>query len=163
MAHNHYRIRPAQLSDAGPLCHLLESLGWLPHLDGSATSRRAITNQLAQDLGDPSHRVLVAEGEAGHLLGYAALHRNPSLLLNTPEAYLSELFVHPEARGLGVGSRLLEEAERQAQQWGCSRMMLINNRERQSYQRGFYAGRGWQERAHMANFVLPLVRPEEND
>lgn len=38
-------------------------------------------------------------------------------------------------------------------------MMLINNRQRQSYLDEFYAKRGWHEREDMANFVLPLHRP----
>ena len=158
MTMNH-RVRPAQLSDAGQLCQILEALGWFPHLDGSGLSRDGITRQVAGCLADSSHCLLVAQEEAGRLLGYVSLHHNPSLFLTSPEAYLAELFVHPEARGRGVGTSLLDEAEHWAQREGCSRMMLINNRLRQSYLDGFYAKRGWREREDMANFVLPLHRP----
>lgn len=158
-----YRIRPAQLSDAEEMCLILEALGWFPHLDGSGLSRKGIAGQLALCLNDAAHHLLVAQDESGHLLGYASLHRNPSLFLTKPEAYLAELFVGPEARGQGVGTRLLEEAEHRAQQWGCSRMTLINNRQRQSYQHAFYPKRGWQEREHMANFVLPLSWPASRE
>ena len=158
-----YRVRPAQLSDAEQLCQILEALGWFPHLDGSTLSRAGIARQVAGCLADPSHCLLVAQQAPGHLLGYASLHRNPSLFLTSPETYLAELFVHPEARGRGVGTSLLEEAEHWAQREGCSRMMLINNRLRQSYLNGFYAKRGWREREDMANFVLPLHRPAGSD
>eukprot|EP01022_Parablepharisma_sp_SALTPOND_P024116 TRINITY_DN53059_c0_g3_i1.p2 TRINITY_DN53059_c0_g3~~TRINITY_DN53059_c0_g3_i1.p2 ORF type:complete len:216 (+),score=34.74 TRINITY_DN53059_c0_g3_i1:73-720(+) len=158
-----FRIRPAQQSDADQICHILESLGWFPHLDGSSLSRSGITRQVAMCLADPSHCLLVAQETGGVLLGYVSLHRNPSLFLTSPEIYLAELFVHPEARGRGVGSSLLEEAEHWAQHEGCSRMMLINNRLRHSYLDGFYAKRGWREREDMANFVLPLHRPMDSD
>ena len=61
-----------------------------------------------------------------------------------------------------MGTSLLEEAERWSQREGCSRMMLINNRLRQSYLNGFYGKRGWHEREDMANFVLPLHRPADS-
>lgn len=158
-----YRIRPAQFSDAEQLCQILESLGWFPHLDGSGFSRKGIAGQLALCLADAGHRLLVAQTDPGRLLGYASLHRNPSLFMTSPEAYLAELFVHPETRGMGVGTRLLEEAERCAQQWGCSRMTLINNRQRKAYRNGFFLKRGWRERENMANFVLPLPRPADDE
>lgn len=156
-----FQVRPAQLSDAEQLCHILEALGWFPHLDGSRLSRDEITRQVALCLADPSHCLLVAQEENGGLLGYASLHRNPSLFLTSPETYLAELFVHPEARRRGVGTSLLEEAEHWSQREGCVRMMLINNRLRQSYLEKFYAKRGWREREDMANFVLPLHRPAD--
>lgn len=157
-----YRVRPAQVSDAEQLCLILEALGWFPHLDGSSLSRAGITRQVALCLADANHCLLVAQDKPGRLWGYTALHRNPSLFLTSPETYLAELFVHPEARGQGVGTSLLEEAKRWARQGGCSRMMLINNRRRQSYQNGFYTKRGWYEREDMINFVFPLHRPADS-
>lgn len=38
---------------------------------------------------------------------------------------------------------------------GCSRIWLVNNRDRDSYLRGFYARQGWQEQPQAARFVLP--------
>ena len=43
-----------------------------------------------------------------------------------------------------------------AQKRGCSRLSLVNMRQRESYQRGFYKSRGWQERPEAANFILIL-------
>jgi GNAT superfamily N-acetyltransferase len=160
---DNYRVRPAQLADADGLCRILESLGRFPHLDGSGQSRAGIIRQIALCLADSSHYLLVAQQAGAGLVGYVSLHRNPSLFLTSPEVYLAELFVHPEARKHGVGTALLEEAEHWAQREGCSRMLLINNRLRQSYLDEFYAKRGWREREDMANFVLPLHRPGESD
>jgi GNAT superfamily N-acetyltransferase len=78
------------------------------------------------------------------------------LLLSGPEGYVSELFVAEGARGRGVGTRLIEAVEALARERGCSRLLLLNVRERESYERGFYAARGWQERPGVANFIKPL-------
>jgi GNAT superfamily N-acetyltransferase len=78
------------------------------------------------------------------------------LLLSGPEGYVSELFVAEAARGRGVGTRLIEAIESLARQRGCARLMLLNVRERESYQRGFYTTRGWHERLNVANFIKPL-------
>ncbi|GGH60572.1 hypothetical protein GCM10010975_23420 [Comamonas phosphati] len=53
-------------------------------------------------------------------------------------------------------SLLLDAATEAARQRGCSRIWLVNNRERPSYARGFYPQQGWTEQAEMARFVLPL-------
>jgi hypothetical protein len=34
--------------------------------------------------------------------------------------------------------------------------MLLNVRERESHQRGFWAARGWHERPGVANIIQPL-------
>ena len=61
-----------------------------------------------------------------------------------------------EARGQGIGSRLLEAVKAEAKRRGCSRLQLVNFRQRESYQRGFYAKAGWEERPDGASFVLYL-------
>ena len=73
-----------------------------------------------------------------------------------PEGYVSELFVCAAERGKGMGSRLLEAIKEEALARGCSRLTLINLRHRESYERGFYTTRGWQERPEAASFVYLL-------
>lgn len=101
----------------------------------------------------PSHLCLVAaEGE--DLLAYAQVHWLPYLLAPGPlDGYVSELFVHPERRGEGLGQRLLERIERELAARGGGRLTLHNDRTRASYQRGFYAKRGWTERPEFARFA----------
>jgi GNAT superfamily N-acetyltransferase len=55
---------------------------------------------------------------------------------------VSELFLAPDARGRGHGSRLLAAAVAEARARGCSRLGLLNNRRRDCYTRGFYTFRG---------------------
>jgi GNAT superfamily N-acetyltransferase len=73
------------------------------------------------------------------------------------DGYISELFVHPDETGKGTGSRLLETVRTYAVQRGCSRMLLMNRRIRESYQRGFYTKHGWEELSDGAFFSLSMA------
>jgi len=64
--------------------------------------------------------------------------------------------VQESHRGQGIGSQLLEVMKAEARKRGCSRLMLINLRKRESYQRQFYRKQGWEEREGVANFVYHL-------
>jgi GNAT superfamily N-acetyltransferase len=150
-------IRLAAPADAAAITGLLRSLGLFHHLEAEspeATARR-VARHLALCLADGSHTVLVAES-GGVLAAYCAVHWLPYLILTGPEGYVSELFVEEGQRGRGLGAALLDAAAAEGRHRGCSRLNLLNNRQRDSYQRGFYAKRGWEERTNMANFVLKL-------
>jgi len=151
-------IRRAVVEDAPALAALLRTLerfDWLRDEPAAAAVAR-VRGQLERAGGDGSYTIYVAAGAGGELVGYAAVHWLPYFILPGPEGFVSELFLSPEARGRGVGSRLLEAVIEEARARGCSRLSLLNNRRRESYERGFYTGRGWQERGDMANFVLFL-------
>jgi GNAT superfamily N-acetyltransferase len=104
---------------------------------------------------DESHSIYVAEGNSG-IVGYVAVHWLPYLFLPAPEGYISKLFVHESARGRGIGTQLLEVVKAEAQGRGCSRLMLVNSRSRDSYKHKFYERQGWEERQDIANFVYAL-------
>lgn len=55
-------------------------------------------------------------------VGFALFFENFSTFRGKPGLYLEDLFVEPEARGLGVGRTLLSFLARIARQRGCSRM-----------------------------------------
>ena len=74
--------------------------------------------------------IYVAEAEAGDLLGYVSVHWLPYLFLPGPEGFVSELFIRKTARGQGVGTQLLQTVQTEAEQRGCSRLSLLNNRDR---------------------------------
>jgi len=151
-------VRLATAEDAAGLASLLRSIGWFGRISEEPPEKtmEEVTAALAQALAGDSHAVWVAEGADGHVLAYAAAHWLPYLFLPGPEGYLSELFVREEARGQGIGSRLLEAVKAEAKRRGCSRLQLVNFRQRESYQRGFYAKAGWEERPDGASFVLYL-------
>jgi GNAT superfamily N-acetyltransferase len=152
-------IRKARQTDTQALTDLLVSLSWFEHYFSGA-SREALQDRvgphLERCLADVSHSVYVAETVQGELVGYLSVHWLPYLFLPGPEGYVSELFVRAEARGQGIGSELLEAARQEAEARGCARLSLINMRQRESYLRGFYAKRGWEERPEAANFIMRL-------
>ena len=153
-------IRKATIQDAQALTHLLRGLNYFQRLEDQIYSETLIQveNQLSHELSSDSHTLFVAEDENGHLKGYIAVHWLPYLFMPGPEGYISELFVSIDARGQGIGTRLLKTIYMEAQKRGCTRLSLINMRQRESYQRGFYKSRGWQERPEAANFLLALEK-----
>ena len=149
-------IRQATIEDASALTRLLRELNYFQRLEEQSYEETLsqVSRQLAGDLYSGSHSIYVAEDENNSLTGYAAVHWLPYLFLPGPEGYVSELFVSESARSQGVGTRLLETISQDAHKLGCSRLSLVNIRQRESYQRGFYKSRGWQERPEAANFIL---------
>jgi len=154
------RIRKAEAADVPVLAELLRSLGIFDHISAEApqTTQERILKHLALGTADDSHLILVAQVPNGEIAGYCAVHWLPYLILAGPEGYISELFIKDEFRGQGIGSHLLETIKTEAQNRGCSRLMLLNMRKRESYKRQFYSKQGWEERPDAANFILPLIR-----
>jgi GNAT superfamily N-acetyltransferase len=148
-------LRAAQPADAPALAALLQGIGWF---DRFATGHpEAHADQLAPLLAPSPHQLqLVACDAQGQLIGYCAVHWLPIAILQGWEGYVSELFIADSARGSGVGSQLLDQVTAAARSRGCRRLWLVNNRQRDSYHRGFYAQQGWQEQAQAARFVLDL-------
>ncbi len=152
-----HTIRPAVVSDAPAIAALLQELGWSARLVALAPEAASaqVARHLAANLADRSHTLLVAE-RAGVALGYVAAHWLPYLFMSGPEGFISELFVATAARGTGLGSALLDAIIAAARERGCQRLQLINFRERELYQRGFYRKAGWEERPDGASFVYTL-------
>jgi GNAT superfamily N-acetyltransferase len=152
------RIRPATTEDAAGLMEVVSSVGWFDEMlpDDPAQRVRVIAGNLVRLAESPVHDILVAELQDDGIAGYLNMHRQPCLTFATPEGFISELFIRDDCRGKGIGGRLLEEAERLARERGWWRLHLVNHRERDSYRRGFYESRGWEERPDMADFVLRL-------
>lgn len=65
--------------------------------------------------------VVVAEFD-GEPAGFALFFHNYSTFLAQPGIYLEDLYVTPEARGRGVGRRLLARLARLAKERGCGRL-----------------------------------------
>lgn len=89
----------------------------------------------------------------GKIVAYIHVHWLPYLILNGIEGYISELFVLENNRGSGIGRRLLQIVESEAQEKNAVRLNLINSTDRESYQRGFYEKQGFHKREEFVNFV----------
>lgn len=153
-----FKIRPAESADIPGITALLRSLGLFAQINAETFdfTQDRVGQHLALCRVDDSHLVLVAQTAEGQVVGYGAVHWLPYLILSGPEGYVSELFIHDAFRGQGIGRQLLQAIQAEATLRGCSRLMLINMRQRESYQRRFYAKQGWEERPDAANFVLRL-------
>jgi GNAT superfamily N-acetyltransferase len=153
-------IREARIEDAGPLAQVLIGMGWFTALQDTTPEALGdkVAAQLASLCGSSLSTVLVAEGGDGVVVGYCNVHWLHDLFLPVPEGYLSELFLLPVARVLGIGSLLLARVVAEAEARGAHRLTLLNGKHRESYERGFYIKKGWEERERMANFVYWVRR-----
>jgi ribosomal protein S18 acetylase RimI-like enzyme len=158
--HPSWNVQPATPDDVPAMAALLRGLGWFAFINDEATAKTEtrVKKHLRLCMADDSHSVLVAGDAKGAIIGYVAVHWLPYLMLPGPEGYVSELFVSEAARGMGVGTKLLEAVEDAAVTRGSSRLMLVNRKTRESYKRGFYRKLGWEEREEFANFVLQMPR-----
>ena len=156
-------IRKANEADAVAIVEILHNLGWFAHLKPEMHEQtvQQIKQQIALYEQNSSHSIYVAEpvknSSLNHALGYVTVHWLPYLFLLSSEGFISELFVHSYHRGQGIGKALLDAVISEAADRGCSRLMLVNSKNRESYQRQFYIKQGWLEREYIANFIYPLM------
>jgi GNAT superfamily N-acetyltransferase len=152
------QIRPARAEDVAGIAATLRDLGWFTHIEAEPVeeTERRVAVQLALCAANGDHTVLVAEDESGQIVGYLAAHWFPNMLKGG-DGYISELFIREAARGRGLGGRFLAAIEEEGIRRGCTRLMLFNRKERESYQRGFYPNHGWEERGDTALFNLWLT------
>ncbi len=150
-------IRDACQEDGAAIDAILRSIGWFERINKETATRTQsqITQRLLQCKREGTHTILVAELPGGTVVGYVAVHWFP-VLMRGIDGYVSELFVHPSAAGKGIGSHLLDAVNEEARRRGCTRLILMNRRDRESYQRGFYAQNGWEELRDGAFFALLL-------
>ena len=99
--------------------------------EAAQTTQTRMLKHFTLCAADDSHLILVAQVSSGEIAGYCAVHWLPYLILVGPEGYVSELFIKDGFRGQGIGSQLLETIKVEAQNRGCSRLMLLNMRKRE--------------------------------
>lgn len=150
-------IRPAKLKDSESIERIVRELEWFDHITEKSTQDTIskIEDHLKSCQEASSNSVFVAE-KGDKVVGYISVHWLFYVILPGPEGYISELFVSEKERGHGIGSLLIKEVKKKAERKGCSRLMLANNRNRLSYEKEFYKKKGFMERQHVANFIMPL-------
>lgn len=143
-------IRTARTTDAAAVDELLDQLGH-PQEDAAATADRIRT--WAED---PASAVYVAEVD-GELRGLVAVHVCPFFERVGSWGRIVALVVSDQARGQGIGGRLVAAAEQFAADRGCVRMEVTSADRRQDAHE-FYRGRGYlDQRGRSSRFVRELT------
>lgn len=135
------RIEPASAADIPALAGLLAVLfeqeaEFLP--DGEAQTRG-----LAQILGNPHMGSILVAKQGGMAVGMVSLLYTVSTALGGRVALLEDMVVSPAARGVGVGSLLLQAAIDHARSAGCKRITLLTDAANEAAQ-CFYAKQGFE-------------------
>ncbi|GAB6040597.1 GNAT family N-acetyltransferase [Endothiovibrio diazotrophicus] len=143
-------ISPADADEIPQLCDLLDLLftqeaEFRPDRAVQARGLRRIIE--APAVG----RILVAR-EEGRVVGMVNLLFTVSTALGAPVGLLEDMVVHPERRGGGIGSRLLEAAVELAEGAGCGRITLLTDRSNEAAQR-YYRRHGFERSA-----MIPMRR-----
>lgn len=114
------RIRPFRKSDGPAFLDLVLGLARYEKLRPPVPAAR---RRLVRDIGKRIS-VLLAEAD-GKAVGYAIYCFSYSSFLARPTLYLEDLFLLPEARGMGLGRKMWQELLRRARAEGCGRMEFI--------------------------------------
>lgn len=108
-------IRRAVEADAAVLCELLSALS--REIGYEAAFRADVGALRRHGFGArPLFRALLA-GDADRTLGIAVYFPEFSTLRGQPGVYLQDLYLRPDARGLGLGRRLIGAVIRDADEW----------------------------------------------
>ena len=134
------QITLANTSDIPALCELLAIL--FSQEADFMPDREAQSRGLARIIGSPEVGLIVVARQDIRVVGMVSLLYTVSTALGDRVALLEDMVVSPEARGMGVGSRLLEQAIQHARLNGCKRITLLTDRTNESAQR-FYQRHGF--------------------
>ena len=99
--------------------------------------------------------LFMAHSSSGEAIGFTQLYPSFSSVLAARTFILGDLFVVPEARGGGVGRRLLEAASEYGRSVGAARLTLSTAVENEAAQ-ALYADHGWVRDTRFLVFHLAL-------
>jgi GNAT superfamily N-acetyltransferase len=134
------QITPANASDIPALCELLALL--FSQEADFKPDYEAQSRGLAGIISSPEVGLIVVARQDSQVVGMVNLLYTVSTALGDRVALLEDMVVSPNARGAGVGSRLLEQAIRLARLNGCKRITLLTDSDNESAQR-FYQRHGF--------------------
>jgi ribosomal protein S18 acetylase RimI-like enzyme len=135
-----FPIRLAGAADAPAFARLLHAF----NVEfGEPTPDADVIAERAAPLIESDEVIVVFAGDGPD--GFAQLRFRPSLYTGALDAYLEELYVVPERRGLGIGRALLDAAMEHARKRGAARIDL-NTSEDDVAARALYESVGFTNR-----------------
>jgi GNAT superfamily N-acetyltransferase len=113
-------IRPASRADVPVVLQFIRDLAHYERLEHEVCASEA---ELTEALfGDRRYAEVVLACSGGTPVGFALFFHNFSTFKGRPGIYLEDLYVRPQARGRGVGKRLLAHLARIAVERRCARL-----------------------------------------
>ncbi|HEV2286381.1 MAG TPA: GNAT family N-acetyltransferase [Steroidobacteraceae bacterium] len=113
-------IRPATADDIPLVLEFIRDLARYERLEHEVSASEA---ELRGALfGERRYAEVVFACSGGEPMGFALFFHNFSTFKGRPGIYLEDLFVRPEARGRGIGKRLLAHLARTAVERRCARL-----------------------------------------
>ena len=113
-------IRPATREEIPLVLEFIRALARYEKLEHEVSASEA---QLREALfGERPYAEVVFACSGAEPVGFALFFHNFSTFKGQPGIYLEDLFVRPEARGRGIGKRLLAHLARTAVERGCARL-----------------------------------------
>jgi len=113
-------IRPAAEHEVPVILQFIRDLANYEHLEHQVVATEAMLSEVL--FGPRPYAEVVFACLAGEPVGFALFFHNFSTFLGRPGIYLEDLFVRPEARGHGVGRRLLTWLAAEAVSRNCGRL-----------------------------------------
>lgn len=120
-----HRVRIAQTGDIAACARLLETL-FSQELEFTPDFRKQIAG-LDMIIGDPSNGVVIVCEAEEEIVGMLTLLPLVSTALGKKVLLLEDMIVDPAWRGRGIGSQLLDHAERWAQKHDFGRVSLLTD------------------------------------
>jgi GNAT superfamily N-acetyltransferase len=113
-------IRPATRDDVPLVLQFIRDLAIYERLEHEVTASEAHLREAL--FGERRYAEVVFACSGGQPVGFALFFHNFSTFKGQPGIYLEDLFVRPEARGQGIGKRLLAYLARLAVERRCARL-----------------------------------------
>jgi ribosomal protein S18 acetylase RimI-like enzyme len=104
---------------------LLDMMAAFNALEGIAWSRERVEPAVRKLLSSPDLGVIQWVVETGEVRGYFVVTWGFDLEWNGRDAFLTELFLQPQARGRGLGRRLMPQLEQLAKHHGARALHLM--------------------------------------
>jgi len=113
-------IRPAVEADVAVILQFIRDLAKYEHLEHEVIATEGLLREAL--FGSRPYAEVALACLNGEPVGFALFFHNFSTFLGRPGIYLEDLYVRPEARGHGVGRRVLTWLAATAVSRGCGRL-----------------------------------------
>lgn len=141
-------VSRAGLQELGELLPIVECYRSFSKRAPSDRTERYLRDRIVND-----EVIVFIARQDGSPVGFTLIYPTFSTTALAPIWHLCDLFVTEQARGRGVASALMEEAERAAREAGAARIWLRTQHDNAPAQ-ALYEGRGWVQNDVLRRYDL---------